>query len=204
VRESTPDVGTATAQGEALGHVLMTGAGGRPGGSRHRGDWTARLDEAARDDGNRSGCSQRQAELELEASAIGARSEEAKPNTRRQLRRHLGLLRWSGDDSSVPWTVASLRSPVCEPDDSKKMVRLTGQRGTEGAALYHRASSSSGLHHGARAAPFKATRHRCGQAAASGAVASCRGALEKRSKRGSAQGGKRVAAWLPLHCAGKE
>jgi hypothetical protein len=80
------------------------------------------------------------------------------------------------------------------PNDSKKMAQLTGQRGAEGAALYHRASSSSGLHHGARAAPVKTARHRCGQAAASGAVASCRGALEKRSKRGSAQGGRRVAA----------
>jgi hypothetical protein len=42
------------------------------------------------------------------------------------------------------------------PNDSKKMARLTGQRGAEGAALYHRASSSSGLHHGAQAAPVKA------------------------------------------------
>jgi hypothetical protein len=42
-------------------------------------------------------------------------------------------------------------------------------------------------------APIKAARCRCGQAAASDAVASCQGALEKWSKRGGTQGGRRVA-----------
>jgi hypothetical protein len=42
-------------------------------------------------------------------------------------------------------------------------------------------------------APVKAAQCRCGQAAASDAVASCQGALEKWSKRGSAQGGRRAA-----------
>jgi hypothetical protein len=74
------------------------------------------------------------------------------------------------------------------------MVQLTGQRGAEGAALYHRASSSTRLHHGAQAASVKVAQRRCGQAAARSAVVSYRGALEKRSKRGGTQGGRRVAA----------
>jgi hypothetical protein len=99
MRESSPDVGTATAQGKALGRAVMTGAGGRPGGSRRRGDHTAWPNTAARIDGNSSGCSHHRAELELEASAIGARSEEAKPDTRRQLRWRLA--RWLIDD--IAW-----------------------------------------------------------------------------------------------------
>jgi hypothetical protein len=75
VRESSLDVGTATAQGEALGRAVMTRAGGHLGGSPRRGNLTARLNTAAHGDGNNSSCSQRWAELELKASAIGTRSE---------------------------------------------------------------------------------------------------------------------------------